>query len=226
MVRVLLAVILLFLPAVGAADERIDSVIDNLEWRNIGPAIMGGRIDDFAVVQSDPHVIYAATASAGIWKTTNNGITWEPVFDDQPVSSVGDIAVAASDPSIVWAGTGEPANRQSSSWGNGVYKSLDGGKTWRHMGLEDTHHIGRVLIHPTNPDVVYVAALGHLWGPNEERGLFKTADGGQTWRWTPKAPIRSTPPLIRGAVALTDSTGEGPKAASTRPSTAAPRGKS
>ena len=168
----------------GDDATEIDTVLDNLEWRNIGPAIMGGRINDFAPVESNPHVVFVATASAGIWKTTNNGITWEPLFDDQPVSSVGDIAVAPSDPSIVWAGTGEPANRQSSSWGDGVYKSMDGGVTWMNMGLEDTHHIGRVHIHPTNPDIVYVAALGHLWGPNEQRGVFKTIDGGKNWKNT------------------------------------------
>ena len=168
----------------GFGDDAVDSVLDNLEWRNIGPAIMGGRINDFAVVESNPKVAFVATASAGIWKTTNNGITWESLFDDQPVSSVGDVAVAPSDPSIVWAGTGEPANRQSSSWGDGVYKSMDGGATWTNMGLEDTHHIGRVRIHPTNPNIVYVAALGHLWGPNEQRGVFKTTDGGKTWKNT------------------------------------------
>ena len=175
---------LLALTASGSTafgDDAVDSVLDNLEWRNIGPAIMGGRINDFALVESNPHVAFVATASSGIWKTTNNGITWEPVFDDQPVSSIGDIAIAPSDPSIVWAGTGEPANRQSSSWGDGVYKSMDGGATWTNMGLEDTHHIGRVHIHATNPDIVYVAALGHLWGPNEQRGVFKTTDGGKTW---------------------------------------------
>ena len=181
MLRVLLFAFVFAFPVAGSGDERIDSVLENLPWRNIGPAIMGGRIDDFAVVESNPRIIFAATASAGIWKTTNNGITWEPLFDDQPVSSIGDIAVAVSDPSIVWAGSGEPANRQSSSWGNGVYKSTDGGETWHHMGLEDTHHIGRLLIHPTNPDVVYVAVIGHLWGPNEERGVFKTTDGGRSW---------------------------------------------
>jgi photosystem II stability/assembly factor-like uncharacterized protein len=159
----------------------VEAILDKLEWRNIGPAIMGGRINDFAVVESDPRIIYAATASAGLWRTTNNGITWEPLFDDQPVSTIGDVAVAPSDPSKIWVGTGEPNNRQSSSWGNGVYKSTDGGKSWTHVGLTDTHHIGRVVIHPRNPDVVYVAAVGHLWGPNKERGLYKTTDGGQTW---------------------------------------------
>ena len=152
-----------------------------LECREIGPAVMGGRIDDFAVVESNPNVIFVGTASGGVWKTTNNGTTWEPVFDKEAVSTIGDIAIAPSDPSIIWVGTGEPNNRQSSSWGDGAYKSLDGGKTWQRMGLSATHHIGRVVIHPRNPDVVYVAALGHLWGPNAERGVFKTTDGGKTW---------------------------------------------
>ncbi len=161
--------------------EQVDSVLNRLEWRDIGPAIMGGRIDDLAVVESDPRVFWVATASAGVWKTENQGVTWIPQFQHEEVSSIGSIAVAASDPSVVWVGTGEPANRQSSSWGNGVYVSRDGGTTWTHRGLSDTHHIGRVLVHPRDPDTVYVAALGHLWGPNEERGVFRTRDGGETW---------------------------------------------
>ena len=142
---------------------------------------MGGRIDDFAVVESNPSIVYVATASGGLWKTTNNGVTWEPLFDEQMTSTIGDVTLAPSNPDIVWVGTGEANNRQSSSWGDGVYKSEDAGKTWKKMGLRDTHHIGRIAIHPTNPDIVYVAALGHLWGPNKERGLFKTSDGGKTW---------------------------------------------
>src|SRR5580704_10946675 len=153
----------------------------NLEFREIGPAVMGGRIDDFAVVESNPNIVYVGTASGGVWKTTNNGTTWEPIFDKESVSTIGDIAVAPSDPAVVWVGTGEPNNRQSSSWGDGAYKSLDGGKTWKRMGLEATRHIGRIVIHPKNPDVVYVAALGHLWGANPDRGVYKTADGGKTW---------------------------------------------
>jgi photosystem II stability/assembly factor-like uncharacterized protein len=143
---------------------------------------MGGRIDDFAVLESDPRTIYAATASGGLWKTTNNGVTWQPLFDGQSTSSIGDVTLAPSNPDIVWAGTGEPNNRQSSSWGDGVFKSTDGGRTWNNMGLRETHHIGRIAVHPRDPDVVYVAALGRLWGPNNERGLFKTTDGGRTWR--------------------------------------------
>jgi photosystem II stability/assembly factor-like uncharacterized protein len=152
-----------------------------LEFREIGPAVMGGRIDDFAVVESNPSIVFVGVASGGVWKTTNNGTTWEPVFDKEGVSTVGDIAIAPSDPSIVWVGSGEPNNRQSSSWGDGIYKSTDGGKSWKNMGLADTHHIGRVVIHPRNPDVVYAAALGHLWGANPDRGVYKTADGGKTW---------------------------------------------
>jgi photosystem II stability/assembly factor-like uncharacterized protein len=158
-----------------------ESLLGGLKWRCIGPANMGGRINDIAVAENNPHIVYVGTASGGVWKTTNNGVTWEPIFDGQSTSSIGDIAVASFSPDIVWVGTGEPNNRQSSSWGNGVYKSTDGGKTWKNMGLCDTHHIGRIIVHPTNPDIVYVAALGHLWGPNKERGLYRTVDGGKTW---------------------------------------------
>src|SRR5207302_2025560 len=129
----------------------------------------------------NPSTVYVGTASGGVWKTTNASTTWEPMFDNEGVSTIGDVTVAPSDPAIVWVGTGEPNNRQSSSWGNGVYKSSDAGKTWANMGLRDSHHIGRIAIHPANPNVVHVAALGHLWGPNKERGVYKTTDGGKTW---------------------------------------------
>jgi len=168
-------------PAGPADQPNPADKLKNLEFREIGPAIMGGRIDDFAVVESNPNIVFVGVASGGVWKTTNNGTTWEPVFDKEGVSTIGDIAIAPSDPSVVWVGTGEPNNRQSSSWGDGAYKSLDGGKTWQKPVLAATHHIGRIVIHPKNPDVVYVAALGHLWGPNAERGVYKTADGGKTW---------------------------------------------
>jgi photosystem II stability/assembly factor-like uncharacterized protein len=173
---------LAFLMVVGSiASAQNIGQFKSLQFREVGPANMGGRIDDFAVVESNPNTVYAGTASAGVWKTVNGGITWTPIFDDQSLSSIGDVTVAPSEPETVWVGTGESNNRQSSSWGNGVYKSQDGGKTWTNMGLRDTHHIGRILIHPTNPNIVYVAAAGHLWGPNEERGVFKTTDGGKTW---------------------------------------------
>src|SRR5579872_2056763 len=163
------------------AQPAHEAALKNLKFRAIGPAIMGGRVDDFAVVESDPRIIYVGSAAGGIFKTTNGGVTWEPIFDDQPNSTIGDLALAPNDPSILWVGTGEPNNRQSSSWGAGVYKSMDGGHTWGFMGLKDTQHIGRVVIHPTDSNIVYVAALGHLWGPNHERVLYKTTDGGATW---------------------------------------------
>ncbi len=142
---------------------------------------MGGRVIDLAVVESRPATLYVATASGGLWKTTNQGTTWTPVFEREATVSLGAVAMAPSNPEIVWVGTGEANARNSVSWGDGVYKSVNGGKTWQHMGLDDTQHIGRIVIHPTNPDIVYVAALGHVWGPNEERGVYKTTDGGKTW---------------------------------------------
>ena len=115
-----------------------ESIMNGLKWRCIGPSNMGGRIDDFAVVEANPHIIYVGTASGGVWKTINNGITWEPIFDEQSTSTIGDVSISPSNPDIVWVGTGEANNRQSSSWGNGVYKSTDGGQTWQKIGLSDT----------------------------------------------------------------------------------------
>ena len=175
----LIAALLLLASSAMAADYN--ETFKALKFREIGPAVMGGRIDDFAVVESNPDVVFVGTASGGVFKTTNGGITWEAVFDDQPVSSIGDVTVAPSDPSIVWVGSGESNNRQSSSWGNGVYKSTDGGETWKHMGLDATRHIGRIVISPADPNTVYVAAAGSLWGPSKERGVYKTTDGGKSW---------------------------------------------
>ena len=142
---------------------------------------MGGRIDDFAVVESSPNILYVATANGGVFKTINNGTTWESIFDKQDILTIGDVTVAPSDPNIVWVGTGEANNRQSSSWGNGVYKSIDAGKTWNYMGLPESRHIGRIVIDPRNPNVVVVAAGGDLWGASKERGIYRTEDGGKTW---------------------------------------------
>ncbi len=152
-----------------------------IAWRNIGPANMGGRITDLAVNPNDSSMWWAATASGGILKTTNNGISFEYQFDKQATVSVGAVAVSASDPNIVWVGTGEANPRNSVSYGDGVYKSTDGGKTWNNMGLKKTFQIGEVVIHPKDPNIVYVAALGRLYGANEDRGVFKTTDGGATW---------------------------------------------
>jgi photosystem II stability/assembly factor-like uncharacterized protein len=152
-----------------------------LTWRSIGPAGMGGRIVDFAVVDSDPNTYWVATASGGLLKTTNNGTTFVHQFDHEATVSIGCVSVAPSDPNIVWVGTGENNPRNSVSYGDGAYKSTDGGKTWKNMGLGKSFQVGRIAIHRTNPDIVYVGALGRLYGPNEERGLYKTTDGGKTW---------------------------------------------
>jgi photosystem II stability/assembly factor-like uncharacterized protein len=153
-----------------------------LNPRCIGPANMGGRIVDVAVVEKKPAVMYVATASGGLWKTVNNGTTWTAVFENEPTVSLGAVAAAPSDPNVVWVGTGEANPRNSVSWGGGVYRSTDGGRTWKNMGLRDSHHVGRIVIHPTDPNIVYVAALGHLWGPNRQRGVYRTSDGGKTWK--------------------------------------------
>jgi photosystem II stability/assembly factor-like uncharacterized protein len=152
-------------------------------WRHIGPAAFGGRVDDIEAVPSDPRTIFVASAAGGVFRSKNNGTTWEPVLDNfANTMSVGDIAIAPSDPRVVWAGMGEANNRQSSTWGDGVYKSTDGGTSWKHMGLRETQTIGRIVIDPHDPNIVFVAAVGHLFGPNEERGLYRTKDGGATWQ--------------------------------------------
>ncbi|MFC1660747.1 glycosyl hydrolase [Gemmatimonadota bacterium] len=152
-----------------------------LQWREIGPAFTSGRIADIAGVADDPDEIFVATATGGAWKTSNRGVTWEPIFEHGGTASLGSVAVAPSNPNVVWLGSGETWNWRSVSWGDGVYKSEDGGKSWAHMGLEETRHVGRILIHPRDPDIVFVAGVGALWGSNEERGVFKTTDGGKSW---------------------------------------------
>ncbi len=152
-----------------------------LRWREVGPAITSGRIADLAVDPRDHRVIYAATASGGLWKTDNGGTSWRPLFQHEGTISLGAVAVDPSNPDVVWVGTGEANNVRSSSFGDGVYRSRDGGGSWEHMGLEGSRHVGRILIHPENSRVVYVAALGSLWGPNPGRGLFRTTDGGKSW---------------------------------------------
>jgi photosystem II stability/assembly factor-like uncharacterized protein len=156
--------------------------LSGLQWREIGPALTSGRIADIAGLEHDPDTIYVATATGGAWKTTNRGVTWEPIFQHGGTASLGSVTVAPSNPNVVWLGSGETWNWRSVSWGDGVYRSDDGGKSWRHMGLDETRHVGRILIHPGDPDVVYVAGGGALWGSNEERGVFKTTDGGDSWQ--------------------------------------------
>lgn len=180
-IKSLLLLLCLSISSLSFGQELTSELLDGLPLRNIGPATMSGRIVDLAVLESDPYTFYAATATGGVWKTTDNGISFDPVFEDESTHSVGAIALHQNHPNIVWVGTGERANRQSSSWGDGVYKSHDGGKTWKNVGLKDSHHVGRIVLHPTDTLVAYVAAIGHLWGPNEERGLYKTSDGGESW---------------------------------------------
>jgi photosystem II stability/assembly factor-like uncharacterized protein len=163
-------------------NESDNPLLRPFVYRSIGPATMSGRVDDIEALESDPWTIYLGLATGGVWKTTNNGTTWEPIFDTYPVASIGDLAISQRDPSIVWVGTGEPNNRQSSSYGNGIYKSTDAGESFEHVGLEATQTIARIVIHPDDDDVVWVAAPGHLFGANPERGVFKTEDGGQSWR--------------------------------------------
>jgi len=153
----------------------------NLVFREIGPTRQGGRFVDFAVVESTPRVFYAATASGGLWKTENNGLTFVPIFDNQPVISIGAVAVSQSNPNVVYVGTGEGNNSRSAYWGNGMYVSTNAGQSFSPAGLPESHHIGRIVVHPTDPNTAYVAALGKLYSENEERGLYKTTDGGKTW---------------------------------------------
>lgn len=175
--------------AMAAAQQVPAAAVAGLQWRSIGPASTGGRIADFAVAETpgQPEIMYVGTASGGVFKSRNAGISWSPIFDHagEPthpaMMSIGAVAVAPSSPNVVWVGTGEVDNRQSSSWGNGIYRSLDGGATWQYMGLEQTRHIAKIVVDPRDPQVVYVAALGHLWGANPERGVYKTTDGGATW---------------------------------------------
>ena len=156
--------------------------LDPLKWRSIGPANMGGRITSITVYEKDQSVWWVATASGGLLKTINNGTTFEHQFHLEATVSIGDVAVAQTDPNIVWVGTGECNPRNSVSWGDGVYKSTDSGKTWKNMGLKKSFQIGAVRIHPTNKDIVYVGALGRLWGTGGDRGLYKTTDGGKNWK--------------------------------------------
>ncbi len=162
-------------------NQTDDPILKEFVWRSIGPANMSGRIDDVEAVVGDPSTIYLGFATGGIWKSTNMGTTWEPIFDSYPVSSIGDIAIAPSNPDILYVGSGESNNRQSTTRGDGVYKSTDGGETFVNVGLESSHHIARVVVDPRDADVAYVAATGPLWGPGGDRGLFKTTDGGRTW---------------------------------------------
>nr|MDP2480389.1 hypothetical protein [Candidatus Palauibacterales bacterium]MDP2584450.1 hypothetical protein [Candidatus Palauibacterales bacterium] len=175
-----LAAVTLARPAPAAAQELGRQELSGLHFRYIG--VVGNRVDVAVGVPGQPRVYYAGAAAGGIWKTTDGGSKWRPVFDSAGVPSVGDLAVAPSAPNVVWAGTGEPFIRSNISIGDGVWKSTDGGETWAHMGLDATGRISRIVIDPQDPDVVYVAALGNTYVPQTERGIYRTTDGGETWR--------------------------------------------
>jgi photosystem II stability/assembly factor-like uncharacterized protein len=171
----------LFFVSKSMAQPLSENFLKHFHYRQIGPTRQGGRVVAFAVSRQDPHTFFAGAGPGGVWKTENSGHSFEPVFDHENIASIGDIEFAPSDQNIVWIGTGEANLRNCTYYGNGMYKSSDGGVTWTHMGLEESHHIGRIVIHPSNPDIVYVAAQGHLYSENPERGVYKTSDGGRNW---------------------------------------------
>ena len=169
-------------PGTKEAPAVSEGPFDSLHFRSIGPAVMSGRIADLAVYEADPAVYYVGTAHGGVWKTTNNGTTFEAQFQNQGLMSIGDVTVSQANPDLVWVGTGESNNRQSTSWGDGVYKSTDGGKTYTNMGLRTSRHVHRIVIDPRDNNVVLVAATGSLWGTGGDRGVYKTTDGGKSWK--------------------------------------------
>ena len=158
-----------------------ESPFKDLKWRSVGPEFCGGRIEAIACHPDEPYTFYVGAGSGNLWKTVNNGTTWEPIFENESTFAIGCVTIAPSDPKIVWIGTGEVLMARSSYAGTGVFKSMDEGKTWQNMGLHDSHHVPQIVIDPKNPDVVYAASLGHNYGPNQERGVFKTVDGGKNW---------------------------------------------
>ena len=163
------------------AELAKNSFLKNYPVRSIGPVVQGARITDIAVSAKNPKDYYVAYASGGLFRTDNNGITFRPIFDNQGSLTIGDIALFEGDKTIIWIGTGENNSSRSSYSGSGIYKSEDDGKTWKQMGLVHTFHIGKIILHPSNPDIVWVASIGALYSPNEERGVYKTTDGGKTW---------------------------------------------
>jgi photosystem II stability/assembly factor-like uncharacterized protein len=176
---ILLLSVFVLAPLVAGQTLKPDT-LKGMKWRLVGP-FRGGRVLAVAGIPGDANTYYFGAVAGGVWKTTNGGLQWTPIFDKEPVSSIGSIAVAPSDPNTIYVGTGEACIRGNISFGDGVYKSIDAGKTWTHMGLDDTRHIGRVIVDPRNPDIVFVAALGHAYGSNEERGVFRSTDGGKHW---------------------------------------------
>ena len=173
---------ILLISGTAYAQYSNEDLIKDMRWRNIGPANMSGRISDIEALDDDWTKVLVASASGGVWKSINGGTTFEPIFDRYGAASIGDVAIFQNDPNIIWVGTGEECCRNSAAWGDGIYKSIDGGKTFTNMGLKDTYTIAGILTHPTNPNIVYAAAAGCVWGYVGERGLFKTTDEGKTWQ--------------------------------------------
>ena len=181
MTRSLLSLLMLFASFFATAQEFKMDLVQDIKPRNIGPGGMSGRVTSIDVVNDNPDIMYVGTASGGLWKSTSGGIKWDPIFDKEVTASIGAVAIQQNNPSVIWVGTGEGNPRNSLNGGYGVFKSLDGGKTWKSMGLENTRHIHRIKIDPMNPNTVYVGAIGSPWGEHPERGVFKTTDGGETW---------------------------------------------
>lgn len=161
---------------------KSESTFKNLKWRVAGPEFMSGRIETIACHPDEPNTIYIGAGSGSLWKSENHGTTWKPIFDDQATFAMGCVAIAPSNPDILWLGTGEVLMARSSYSGTGIYKSEDAGKSWQHMGLEGTYHIPKIVIDPENPDIVYATSMGHNYTDNIERGIYKTIDGGKSWK--------------------------------------------
>src|SRR5437763_2398247 len=178
-ISIALVAFICFGPA-GLAQPYDTNLFSGLHWRMIGP-FRAGRVNAVAGVMGQPETFYFGSVGGGVWKTTNAGRTWVPIFDSASSASIGAIAVAGSNPNIIYVGTGEADMRDSIQYGDGMYKSSDGGKTWTHVGLENTRQIGRIIVDPKNPNVVFVAALGHAYGANPDRGVYRSRNGGATW---------------------------------------------
>ncbi|MGB5464365.1 MAG: glycosyl hydrolase, partial [Aureibaculum sp.] len=184
-------IILLFLGTINleaqkskkAVAQPLDDVsINGLSWRSIGPSLTSGRISDVAVNPNNPFEYYVAASAGGVWKTINSGVEFTPIFDKEGSYSIGCITIDPSNANVIWVGTGENNNQRSVSYGDGVYKSIDGGASWKNMGLKTSEHIGKIIVHPDNSEIVFVASIGPLWSKGGERGLYKTTDGGNTWK--------------------------------------------
>ena len=233
-------VLCLALAIVCGKAQPVAGPFRELRFRAIGPAVMGGRLHDVTALSNDPSTVIVASATGGLWKSTNHGTTWTPIFEGQSTATFGVMAMAPSNPDIMRAGSGKHNTRQSSSWGDGVYRSTDGGKSWSHVGLEDSRAIGRIVVDPADPGVAYVAASGNLWAPSDMRGVFKTTDGGNSWThsltstatrapsilsWIRTTHERCTPRRTRGYASLAASTAAGRPAACTKAPMPARRGR-